>query len=314
MKFLYKFLVFIFPVLGFSQSEMDKIIYLDSLYQPSNSSDYKYKKIIQNYTENLTEYKISVYNSSDTLIQQGFSLDKDKDKFNGELVNYFPTTGKLADLTTYKQGSRLGKYELWYENGNKKEEGEYIDSNFGQTPDAKIIRFLDKNQRSIVMQGNGYYNSDTEFSHLEGNVTNGFKEGIWTGWDKKKNTTFKEWYKNGMLQKGISVDSNGKKHKYSKLAEADNINLFYLSDEINSKLKFSEEAKLLKIQGIIEVKFFTDDKGTITYVEIIKGLGYGLDEQVKQIIFKKNKLKPSKFRGIPNNGIYQIPIKINAVR
>jgi antitoxin component YwqK of YwqJK toxin-antitoxin module len=312
MKIILKILIFILPILGFSQSEKDKIIYLDSLYRPSNSVDYKYKKIIQNYTENQSEYKISIYNSSDTLIQQGFSLDKDKDKFTGEVVNYFSTTGKLAALTTYKQGSRFGKYELWYEDGNKKEEGEYIDNNFGQKPESKIIRFLDKNQRSIVLQGNGYYNSDTEYFHLEGNVTNGFKEGLWTGWGKK-NFTFKEWYKNGMFQKGISVDSSGKKHKYSKLIEGGNNNLFFLSDKINRKLKFSEEAKRQKVQGIIEVKIFTSDKGKIIYVEIIKGLGYGLDVQVKEIFLKENKLKPSKFRGIPNKGIYLIPIKINAV-
>jgi hypothetical protein len=47
MKIILKILIFILPILGFSQSEKDKIIYLDSLYRPSNSVDYKYKKLFR---------------------------------------------------------------------------------------------------------------------------------------------------------------------------------------------------------------------------------------------------------------------------
>jgi hypothetical protein len=314
MRYFIFFLVFFFQNSAFSQSENDKIIFLDSLKAKTNSENYFYKKIIQDHNIKQSQYKITFFNKKNVLVQQGYSLDKDVEKYEGILTYYNDSTGSISAKYTYLDGLLLGKYEIWYENGNKKEEGEYFKDNFGQNPEQRIDRFLDKNQRSIVMNGNGYYSNDTYNFQLEGNVTNGFKDGIWKGINRIKQYVFKEKHKKGIFKSGVSIDKTGKKHKYSQLNESGlrSYNFFRISELLKRKTKYAKEAKLRKVERIVYTQIFVNEKGSIIKLEMLQELDYGLEEQIKAILLKHLKFKPNKQRGISNNCIYRLPVKIDS--
>jgi TonB family protein len=315
MRYLILVLFVFFQNFGFSQTENDKIIFLDSLQMPASSDNYYYKKVIQNYDVEQSQYKISLYTAKDTLVQEGFSLDKENPKYFG-IVNYYNSkTGKISAKYSYTDGKTIGKYELWYENGSKKEVGEYSLDEKGQNPDKRIDRFLDKNQRSLVMNGNGYYNCDSDNYQEEGMVVNGLKDGIWKGENKIQHYTFTEKYIKGIFVSGVSIDNSGKKHEYSELNEMGMIKggFFKIQELVKRKIKYSDEAKKQKVEGQIMTLSYVNNKGVVTRVEIISGLGYGLDEQVKAIMLKYFKFKPSKYRGMPNNTTFKLPFELSAI-
>ncbi len=65
---------------------------------------------------------------------------------------------------------------------------------------------------------------------------------------------------------------------------------------IQSKIVYPEIAKRAGVQGRVFVKAFVDENGSVTKVELIKGIGAGCDEAAMEAV-KQTKFKPGKQRG-----------------
>jgi periplasmic protein TonB len=76
---------------------------------------------------------------------------------------------------------------------------------------------------------------------------------------------------------------------------------------IQSKIVYPEIAKRAGVEGRVHVLAFVDEKGNVTKVEILKGLGAGLDEAAMNAV-KQTKFKPGKQRGKPVKVQVAIPI------
>ena len=75
-------------------------------------------------------------------------------------------------------------------------------------------------------------------------------------------------------------------------------------------MKFTEEAKVKFIEGNVEISFDVKTDSTTTNIIIFKGLGFGIDEEVKRIIASL-KFIPAIQNGVPvkMNTMYTFPIK-----
>lgn len=75
-------------------------------------------------------------------------------------------------------------------------------------------------------------------------------------------------------------------------------------------MKFTDEAKTKFIEGNVEVSFDVKTDSTTTNIIIFKGLGFGIDEEVKRII-SGLKFIPAVQNGVPvkMNTMYTFPIK-----
>lgn len=75
-------------------------------------------------------------------------------------------------------------------------------------------------------------------------------------------------------------------------------------------LKFSEEAKAKAIEGEVTVSFDVKTDSTTANIIVMKGLGYGIDEEIKKII-SNLKFIPARQNGIPvrMNTMYSFPVK-----
>lgn len=75
-------------------------------------------------------------------------------------------------------------------------------------------------------------------------------------------------------------------------------------------LKFTEEAKQKNIEGEVTLSFDVKTDSTTTNILVISGVGYGVDEEVKNII-SKLKFSPGIQNGIPvkMNTMYTFPVK-----
>lgn len=65
---------------------------------------------------------------------------------------------------------------------------------------------------------------------------------------------------------------------------------------IQSKIVYPEIAKRAGVEGRVHVLAFVDENGNVTKVDLIKGLGAGLDEAAMNAV-RQTKFKPGKQRG-----------------
>lgn len=77
------------------------------------------------------------------------------------------------------------------------------------------------------------------------------------------------------------------------------------------KMQYPAEAQREGIEGIVVVTFVVAQDGTITKAEIIKGLGYGTDEEALRVINSMPHWKPGKQNGRTVPVRYTLPIRFN---
>ena len=77
---------------------------------------------------------------------------------------------------------------------------------------------------------------------------------------------------------------------------------------ISKHLRYPKAAQQSGVEGKVFVQFVIDKDGSITEVKVIKGLGFGLDEEAIRIIQKAPKWTPAKQRGKPVRVRMALPI------
>ena len=65
-----------------------------------------------------------------------------------------------------------------------------------------------------------------------------------------------------------------------------------------------------KVSGKIYMTFIVDEEGNLVEPKVIKGVGYGLDENAIKLINEAQKWNPGIYRGIPTRVLYKLPITI----
>lgn len=80
---------------------------------------------------------------------------------------------------------------------------------------------------------------------------------------------------------------------------------------LGKKMQYPAEAQRVGVEGIVVVTFVVAPDGTITKAEIIKGLGYGTDEEALRVINSMPRWKPGKQNGSTVPVRYTLPIRFN---
>jgi protein TonB len=77
---------------------------------------------------------------------------------------------------------------------------------------------------------------------------------------------------------------------------------------LNENLIYPKKAKKNGIEGKVWVSFIVDKDGTIRNVELIKGIGFGCDEEVVRVVKLMPKWKPGTQSGKPVIVKFRFPI------
>jgi TonB family protein len=293
---------------AFSQ---DKITYLDSLYREVSESNYQIKRVIKDINSDKNEYKVYEYNQDERLILEGTSTDKNSLQKIGVFTTYF-SNGNKKESINYEGFKPFGKHIEWYENGNKKLEGEFLNLKFETGQSYKIIQFWDENNVQKVVDGNGLYQEKNKLINMSGLLKNGYKDGEWKGFmfDKYKIT---EEFEDGKFIFGESTDNDNITVKYSELEQkpepVDGINNFY--KYIGSNFNYTKKAIKQNINGKIIIQFVIDKEGKVTELKVFKGLGYGLDEEAIRVVSSYKNWKPGLCRGRKVSYLYTLPINLS---
>jgi len=83
-----------------------------------------------------------------------------------------------------------------------------------------------------------------------------------------------------------------------------------LYEFLGSKLRYPEIAKEIGKEGTIYVKFVVDQYGKVGSLSLLRGLGYGLDDEALRVVAMIPKFKkPGMLNGKPVGVYFQLPIK-----
>ncbi|MFB9077889.1 TonB family protein [Flavobacterium procerum] len=290
-------------------SSNDKLIYLDSVCNPASKENHKYYRIVKDYYLDKEEYRFEDYYKSGKMVMEGNSTLKDNLSKKGEFICYYEN-GNKESVCSYEKGRPKGSKTEWYKDGRKKLEGEYVLVDGGYISEFRPLQYWNSEGVQTVVDGNGDYEEIEDNHKGSGKVKNGFKDGVWTGSDKKLKYSYTEIYKNGKLAKGTSIDSLSVEHKYDKAflmaRPANGLEHFYKYIGKNFRIPKSAEG----ISGKIYLEFVVTRTGGVEKIRVLRSAGYGLDEEAIRLIEEYPEWSSGEIRGIKVKILYSIPITI----
>ncbi len=309
---LFSVLFLFIPKLCISQlPPNDKAIYLDSLKNFSTEQNHIYIRVIKDFQLNKDLYEISDFYKSGKIEMKGTSKSKDGFSKDGQFIYYYEN-GNKKQMIKFVDSLPNGKRFEWYENGNIKLEEEYIeDKKKHNSAELKINQYWNSKNIQTVIDGNGDYDEINENFFASGKIKNGFKDGLWEGYDKQAGYTFSENYENQKIISGVSIDSNKVEHKYNVLETRPEpkkgMNDFY-----RHIAKTFKTPEVQGLKGKVFVKFVVDTDGSIKDLKVLKDVGYGTGEEAVKAIASYGDWIPGEQRGRKVRATFSLPIEIHS--
>lgn len=78
---------------------------------------------------------------------------------------------------------------------------------------------------------------------------------------------------------------------------------------ISKKIKYPKKARKNNIQGRVTVQFVIDEEGNVTEAKVLKGIGYGCDEEALRVVNSMPKWTPGTQKGDEVRVRFVIPIR-----
>jgi protein TonB len=77
---------------------------------------------------------------------------------------------------------------------------------------------------------------------------------------------------------------------------------------LGRNLRYPEAAREINIEGKVMVRFVVNEDGSISDVEVLRGIGGGCDEEAKRVVAGMPKWKPGKQEGKAVKVYFMLPI------
>jgi antitoxin component YwqK of YwqJK toxin-antitoxin module len=304
-------LFFFVPKLAISQIIKPTRYNLDSLHFPTTKDDYKYIRIVENYKNQPDLFLFTEYYRSKTVSMKAISKKKEEAKFEGPRIDYYEN-GNIKQESNYVDNKLSGKQIDWYENNVKKSEKEIVWDSKAKDYNKKTLQFWNKDGQQTVIDGNGDYEERDDHFFTSGKLKNGFKDGIWEGNDKKRGYTFSENYVNQKLVSGVSIDKEKITHNYI-VVELKPEPKKGMDDFIRHISKTYKSPNVQGLKGKIYIKFAVETDGSVTDIKILKDIGYGTGLEAIRTVGSYKGWVPGEIRGIKIRTTFSLPISIQTI-
>lgn len=231
--------------------------------------------------------------------QNGRLADKN---LNDRIYRYYPS-GSIASVSSrIKEDKNEGiKTIKWYANGLMAS----ISINIQDKTETYegFISVWDSLGKQTVKDGEGFYEyskrDQNGLIHYSGSIKGGFKHGKWKGRNSLGEILFEENYQDGECLNGFSL-VEGNKYEYTNPIEkaeySGGTTGFIRHLQLN--LKYPGSAQRNNVQGKVYVQFTVCTDGTLSDYNVLKGIGFGCDQEAVRIIRLMNgKWLSGKVRG-----------------
>jgi len=221
-----------------------------------------------------------------------------KTESNEYYVQDFYNNGQLQMAGTFKEQNwkeKTGHFSYYYENGQKKSEGKYIDN-------------------KVTGKWIGWYKNGTIAS--EGEYVDDKATGNWIRWNENGNIRYEAEFKNGesiSLTKEFDKDGNFLIEYAGDPKILDNYSDYWLSITnytkfISENIHYPEQAKQFNQQGRVYVSFSIDANGNVFDTKILRGISDELDKEAIRVI-KLYKWPKPRYKGKETIVKFNAPVK-----
>jgi TonB family protein len=226
---------------------------------------------------------------------------------HGPTISYY-SNREPKEIVTYNMSRRIGEARAFYPNGRL-----YFAGNYNDKGELEIHESRDTLGKIYVDKGNGeFIKYDASFTQItdRGYYENTKRTGEWKHYSNDT-LRYALLYKDGTPISGTGYDNNGKATPFAKL----NVGAEYIGGLdafqkfISSRIHYTERAKQASISGKVYVQFVVDGDGSVVNIKVVRGIGYGLDEQAMDVIkLTSKKWKPALQNGVPVSTQFTVPI------
>ncbi|AKD57484.1 TonB family protein [Spirosoma radiotolerans] len=268
-------------------------------------------------------------------------------QLDGQLISV-DDRGALLRQAYFKDGKRVGAELIYYSNGLVAEKIEEFDATTiinswymnGQIKQVRTVAKFKPQQVGSPEQVNAYWDSTghqqivagmgrvtystrvrsssdtTQFKLFleEGAYQNGYKQGVWTGHYEDGSYFYEEQYEKGICQTGKASTMGGAMTHYTVVQQPPEFigGMQALGQFLSQNLQYPPDAVRARVQGKVFISFVINAEGAVENVRVLKGIGYGADEEALRVVKKTNgHWKPGVQRGRKVNTNYNLPINFN---
>ena len=232
-----------------------------------------------------------------------------KESYLNGIVTFYYQNGPVKEIANFDRGRKEGPIERWHANGQKM--GEFYLLPFKERKDLeidqseKILELYDSLGNSLVNKGTGkgFFLNNKQEIFEQGNIKNGFKDGIWSGELKDHHSgtsmTYRDEYRLGKFVKGESKDLNGNSYTYDKLLSPAEYNggIKKWGRFLAKNLKYPKQAQRMGVEGRVFIQFFVEKDGSTSNHIVVKGIGAGCDEEALRVVKLFKDWEPGLYRG-----------------
>jgi TonB family protein len=241
-----------------------------------------------------------------------------QNNFFGPFLYYYPN-GQVESKGNYSGGDRIGLWEEWYPTGKPRKVGNYLPDEptkpYRYRDTYRITSFWDSTGTQLVTAGTGRFYATDEKGKLleEGAYAAGAKEGKWLDYYENGKVKHEEIYQAAELVRGTYFNESGEPstynaYDYEAMPEYPG-GLPALSTFLRAQLKYPKEAKRRNISGTVFVGFIVDNTGRVKDIKLLKGIGFGCDEEALRVVSAMPPWNPGRQRGQPVSVSYALPIR-----
>jgi TonB family protein len=204
----------------------------------------------------------------------------------------FYANGMVREWTDFADDKRIDyQTTSWYPNGQIEKIIRH------ENPSKRIFDITDlwnENGIQLVKNGEGeailkYYQDDYKILILRGVVANHKKKGIWKGYLEENNKViYRENYKNGVFESGVSYEVEGDSVAYENQMETfaeyqGGMRAF--GKHLQQTLKYPAEAQKRNAQGKAFIQFTVCTDGTLCDYRVSKSTGNNeLDKEAMRVV------------------------------
>lgn len=262
-------------------------VYYDSNWRETDPFNAVYYRQGQHDSEKRWQGKVRDYYADGRIQMKGAYLNS----MDHGIFIYYSRDQKYESAGRYDHDELIGKWEYFYPNGKLHREIVYANRVF-------IRNVYDTAGNRQVNNGYGHeinYHSNGQVEE-EGEIVDGWRQGLWKGYYPDGRPFFEEYYRNNKLMQGKSVDAKGNRYIY------DHTSFFpYPVDGIEKYQRYLatnlRRPSLPMKEGVVRVNFTVDHDGALKDFVIVKSLCGECDAEAIRLIREGSKWRPALNRG-----------------
>ncbi len=220
------------------------------------------------------------------------------------VFRYYTKDGKYESLGRYDNDRAVGKWENFYKNGQLQSEIYYGDRFF-----TKSVWDSLGNQQVVNGDGKQVTRHKNGTVAEEGEYKDGLKQGNWFGYYSSGKPHYQEYYRNGLLVRGVALDEKGQRYVYDQLSifPFPEMGMKRYNEYLQNNIVRPKEARTMN--GVVKLNFLVDTDGSMRDFVVTESLCVKCDLEAIRLVKEGPKWRPGVLRGhikILSNGYVEV--------